>query len=234
MGRFGVRATLAQKTCETVAPPLRPGQTGARSLHTNMKTRTCRKCQQPKPWSEYAVDKASVDGVHRWCKQCVKAYNKQYRQTPEGRAICIWHDMLARAGNRNGKNKAYQNVELQMTRDQFLAWAVPTLQAWYQQHPGEVPSIDRIDPAGHYTLNNVRIIAWTLHRRLKKNSKIARDLERARQYYENIARAQSGQSRSHSYFPQAKPAPTQPKVMSLPTRPAPRQATSDWSKLDWY
>ena len=38
--------------------------------------KTCSKCKIEKPRSEFHVQKASADGLHRWCKSCVKEWRK--------------------------------------------------------------------------------------------------------------------------------------------------------------
>lgn len=56
------------------------------------------------------------------------------------------------------KNYLSKGIELRITRDEFIAWCDSNAelieQLWSQ---GEVPSIDRIDPKGHYELSNMRI-----------------------------------------------------------------------------
>lgn len=43
--------------------------------------RTCRKCGQPKPITEYYKHLGQKDGLEVRCKECVRAYSRQYRQT---------------------------------------------------------------------------------------------------------------------------------------------------------
>ena len=43
-----------------------------------MKTKTCTKCLKDKPVSEFNKRAASKDGVRSQCKECARAYSRQY------------------------------------------------------------------------------------------------------------------------------------------------------------
>lgn len=47
----------------------------------------CRKCgkKKPKTTKSFYRNRANKDGLTNNCKECMKEYNKEYRQTPEGR-----------------------------------------------------------------------------------------------------------------------------------------------------
>jgi len=52
-----------------------------------MLTKTCTKCNQTKPISEFHKNKKLKDGVNVWCKTCTKDYRKSYnKNTKEKRA----------------------------------------------------------------------------------------------------------------------------------------------------
>lgn len=53
---------------------------------------------------------------------------------------------------------SYHGVELRMTRAEFEKWAIPKLVKWFRTCPEKIPSIDRIDPTGHYELSNIRLL----------------------------------------------------------------------------
>ncbi len=76
--------------------------------------------------------------------------------------------MLSRAENRDGKHASYKDVKVLMTRDAFMAWAVPEIERFNASHPNDRPSLDRIDNRLDYAFGNIRIISWNEHRRLKK------------------------------------------------------------------
>lgn len=100
-------------------------------------------------------------------KQCQSCYSeldrercKAYRTSPNGLAKRAWYRINLRAENKDGKDKCYTNVKVKMTKDEFLQWAIPRYKEWVSTHPHQVPSINRIDPKGHYEINNIEIIGW--------------------------------------------------------------------------
>lgn len=86
------------------------------------------------------------------------SYAKNYRKTPKGAAACAWNRLTSRAGAKYNFSKCYANIEVRMTRDEFIAWAIPQYEAWFRDRPNEIPSIDRIDSKGHYEIVNLRLI----------------------------------------------------------------------------
>ncbi len=66
--------------------------------------------------------------------------------------------MKRRCLNANGKNPTYAQVELRMTQDEWLAWAIPRYEAFDREFPGESPNAGRQDDCGHYEIGNIRII----------------------------------------------------------------------------
>lgn len=84
----------------------------------------------------------------------------------------MWSTLSTRVGDRSGHAPAYVGVELRMTRQEFLTWAVVSLRKWWKSHPGETPSLDRRDSRGHYEIGNLRITTCgenTLNRPCNKN-----------------------------------------------------------------
>lgn len=73
---------------------------------------------------------------------------------PEGAAAMAWH----RLNGRVRSHPAYANVEVRVTRDEFLAWAVPAYAAFFRDHPGVKPSVDRERNDGHYEIGNLKLI----------------------------------------------------------------------------
>ena len=66
-----------------------------------------------------------------------------------------------------------------MTKEQFLAWAIPKYNSWLQEHPDVVPSVNRIDNKGHYEIGNIEVISWGqnatklhLHDKSKEESRL--------------------------------------------------------------
>ena len=52
-----------------------------------------------------------------------------------------------------------------MGRADFIAWAVPAYKEWFRDYPGVTPSVDRINPDGHYEIGNLRLIPVGQNRR---------------------------------------------------------------------
>lgn len=44
-----------------------------------MERKTCTKCKESKPVSEFTGDRGRKDGLHSWCKSCVKEQHAKYR-----------------------------------------------------------------------------------------------------------------------------------------------------------
>ena len=83
-----------------------------------------------------------------------RASNKVYYATPRGRAVHIWEAIKRRCRER----ASYAHVEIRMTREEFIAWAVPLYEAWNRLG---VPSVDRIQNDGHYEISNMQMIPAT-------------------------------------------------------------------------
>lgn len=60
----------------------------------------------------------------------------------------------------NELNRHYRDIEVKVDRDAFCEWAIPRIVQFNREHPDESPSVDRIDPDGHYEFTNMRIITW--------------------------------------------------------------------------
>lgn len=110
-----------------------------------------------------------------------KEYLTAYRKKPHAKAARAWESMNRKARNDDGLHPTYAAVEVRMTRDQFLAWAVPAFEAWMAQNPGKSPAVGRIGHVGHYELGNIVVTEFEPHR-----------LEMAR--YKNLNGRPAGQS----------------------------------------
>lgn len=80
-------------------------------------------------------------------------------RTPIYRAYAAYYGMLARCGNANGKNQAYADVELRMTWDEWLEWAVPRYEDFIKKNPSISPNVSRFGDKGHYEIGNIEIIS---------------------------------------------------------------------------
>jgi len=137
-----------------------------------MSTKHCNRCNRELPIEHFGLNNSRPDGHHYYCKECVKQYAQAYKQTPDGRqknktwgqayyktpkglARRQWNGITHRAG----KHPNYLHVEIKCTRDQYIAWAEQEIIAFLALHPNERPSVDRIDPKGHYEFGNIQIIS---------------------------------------------------------------------------
>ena len=78
-------------------------------------------------------------------------------RTPLYRAKAAYRNMNVRCGNADGNNPAYAAVELRMTMEQWLAWAVPRYEDFIREYPEERPNVSRRNDVGHYELGNIEI-----------------------------------------------------------------------------
>jgi len=53
---------------------------------------------------------------------------------------------------------SYQGKEVRLTRNHFFAWAEGQVRNFLYFRPDGCPSLDRIDPDGHYEIGNIRVI----------------------------------------------------------------------------
>lgn len=109
-----------------------------------------------------AASKSSAADYH-------KRYAKRYASTPRGAAVRAWAALNQRARSRGPGLEAYSHVEVRMTRDEFLAWAIPEYESWFARHPGVTPSVDRVVASGHYEVSNLQILSVGANR--YKNSR---------------------------------------------------------------
>lgn len=121
----------------------------------------CRACHQSKAADEF---KKHLGGRDTICKACYRirnrAYTKAYTQRPKGWAKRAWRALCARAGNHDGRHPAYTHVEVRMSKDEFLGWAIPRYEKWLLEHEvTEAPTIDRIESRGHYELKNIQLLS---------------------------------------------------------------------------
>lgn len=117
--------------------------------------RTCSRCKTAKPRGEYYRDRRKLDGCQAICKACTAEERVAYRGTPYGQAARAWLSILHRLRSRD----TYQGRELRMTREEFMAWAVPIYASWDASRGR--PTVDRIDNDGHYELSNLQIISMS-------------------------------------------------------------------------
>lgn len=119
-----------------------------------MYTKQCSRCRAVSDSTNFPKSSRAVDGIGPRCKPCCRIVTAAYQNTPAGRAHRAWKWI----GMRLASQKEYSHIELRMTQEEFLAWAIPEYTAWSESAPLCRSSIDRIDPDGHYELSNIRLL----------------------------------------------------------------------------
>lgn len=134
-----------------------------------MKRKSCSKCYRVLSLSGFNLNKNAKDGHASQCKDCAKASVKEYLKTPRGIAIQAWNSM----NKRVARQPEYAGIEVRMTRDEFVAWAIPEYASYLSAGHSQRPSVDRIDPTLHYSIDNIRIIGLTDNvRRARRNKNV--------------------------------------------------------------
>ena len=117
---------------------------------TTLLTKTCSRCGEDMPVSDYHKMKKAADGLHCWCKSCVKTYMRDrsaskpmkvyfrtcpvcgvlYTTNSSQRAYCSaqcrkvvnqHQSMLAKRGRDRTRDKEYQKQWVQANRDKVRA-----------------------------------------------------------------------------------------------------------------
>lgn len=130
-------------------------------------TKTCPRCGERNLFDR---NQRRKDGLAVWCRRCMKAYRQGRKTEPRAAAIAAWHRLKNRATNRSGQHPTYTNVELRMTREEFVRWAEPRIAEWLITNTSRW-SIDRIDSDGHYAIDNLQLASLGDNSRRKSNNK---------------------------------------------------------------
>lgn len=145
-------------------------------MYNLIPSKVCPKCQAEKPREEYHKNASRIDGISYHCKACCADHQAEYLRRPEARALARdryhryvstpdgaarygWYRLCCRVRHKDRKQlRCYRGVEVRMTRAEFMAWAVPAYTAWMEAHPGQSPSLDRVDETGHYEVGNLQLL----------------------------------------------------------------------------
>lgn len=121
----------------------------------------CPHCSENKDSSQFYRNRDRKNNCSILCKPCFRAYEG----APDRRVKRTWNTLHARVRLQS----SYDGIEVRMTRDAFLAWAIPEYTLWMAKNPGATPSLDRIDPKKHYELGNLRLLTRGENARLASN-----------------------------------------------------------------
>ena len=153
--------------------------------HLHQKGKTCIKCKEHKPLSEFVKDKSREDGLSYWCKSCSKEYQdnqcrfkrwfvgKRSSAKQNGVEFTIEPTDIPGVKIRevitidcNGrKHTSWEATEYPKVCPVFgidLDWGMNGLN-------GNSPSLDRIDPTKGYVKGNVMMMS-DLANRMKQNA----------------------------------------------------------------
>ncbi len=146
--------------------------------------KTCTKCQEPKPESDFNIRRDTAlrePRLRSWCKSCEKDKHRQWqtankvRRSTQRRAANISdpiRTMLAsarRRAERDGREFSITAADISLP-EHCPILGIP-IERREGRHPGS-PSLDRIDARGGYTPNNVLVISWRANS-LKSDGNIA-------------------------------------------------------------
>lgn len=125
-----------------------------------MRNRKCNTCGEVNPNKFYSY-------IFYKCKLCSAKRKAEYEKTVKGTVAKMWRGLnyRVRMGKQNiPKYKCYKDIEVRMTRQEFVTWATPRVREWKNKHPGASPSPDRINSKGHYELGNLNIVDHEVNR----------------------------------------------------------------------
>lgn len=133
-------------------------------------TKHCSKCNSDKSINDFYKSRFPKDGLYAYCKSChiILTTNKRSRRCSDHytkRDILNnrWQGLKSRQGTRG-----YEGVKVLCTKSEFLKELDnEELQVLYDAWVSggrtfaSTPSIDRIDPRGHYELSNMRWLSFS-------------------------------------------------------------------------
>lgn len=121
--------------------------------------RKCSMCGLGKPLTEFHRDQSKSGGRGYRCKDCQSKYGAARYNTPQGRLRHMAKNVISRTNNCPG----YRHIEC------LVGSTVEEVYRYLASHfladtaalmaMGEIPSVDRIDPQGHYEHGNIRVIS---------------------------------------------------------------------------
>jgi hypothetical protein len=123
--------------------------------------KTCPHCSLSLSPQRFYKNAARPDGLSILCRGC----HRVYEGGTERRVKRTWNTIRARVLRQS----SYAGVEVRMTRDKFISWAIQAYTAFQLANPNDQPSLDRIDPTGHYELGNLRVLSRGDNARLASN-----------------------------------------------------------------
>ena len=186
----------------------------------------CGRCNCDKVAGEFPPSSSATRQAGSYCRSCCRAYQAAYRATADGWARNAYASIQRRCLNKSGKDKSYANVRCLFTMETWLAWAVPAYNQFKLSFPGEVVSVDRINPDGDYVEGNVRLLPW------RENSRLARR-KLARRYKAEVGlpwrQGKASQREGVTVLLETSPVLTSPNKYATALQSRRSSGRKDWS-----
>lgn len=157
--------------------------------------KTCADCMKTLPLDLFTLLQRGRFGVDRRCRICKRArdrksdstpaakkrkraYKTYYEHTPQGYLSKAYGGMLRRVQGKVPKHEFYKGMNI-LPKNVFFSWAFKAsnfmrlfgaFRASNWEHK-KAPSVDRIDPAKGYDIDNIRYITVQANSQRKKHDK---------------------------------------------------------------
>lgn len=139
-------------------------------------TRTCPKCKKTGSREMWPPSMLSNRKLYGWCRKCRKEIDERYRKSNRifvRRSNAAWKRTIGGLIRTIYHSQAYQPRSRSKIKyvnysfEQFEHWIkcpkfFELYEAWQESGYSKwmKPSVDRIDPSGHYCIGNIEIMTW--------------------------------------------------------------------------
>lgn len=124
-------------------------------ISRQLRPKYCRYCEESKKVANFPSERA------RKCYECRRFARIRKKYSAVAIASQMWGNLVRRCNPANRKHfPSYflKGIEVRMTRQEFLTWAIPAIREFMKTNPGR-PSLDRIDDDGDYQIGNLKIVS---------------------------------------------------------------------------
>ena len=130
----------------------------------------CTKCEKSKTEASFYRSSKAPTGRQTICKECFKSFASVKTGTLESFARSRWNGLSKRTVNGSHAQPNHpryacyfaNGIRLAMTKDEFYGFCQKNkakIMDCFRRK--EIPSIDRKDSEGHYSLDNIQILSLT-------------------------------------------------------------------------